>query len=166
MVKMRRIFINLLKSSLWLMQKEKLLEFNRFVPVGDLLFGRQEVAQFMNFGEGSTCYSNCLIIGDVSVGRNCWIGPNTILDGSGGLFIGDDVTVSAGVQIYSHLSHSSAKQKKQETYIGNKVYIGPNSVIQMGVRIEDGATIGALTFVNRNLKKGERMLGNLRIIPE
>jgi acetyltransferase-like isoleucine patch superfamily enzyme len=40
---------------------------------------------------------------DVTVGKNCWIGPNVILDGSGGgLFIGDYVDISAGVHIYTH----------------------------------------------------------------
>ena len=34
-----------------------------------------------------------MIIGDVKVGKNTWIGPNVILDGSGGLEIGDYVCI-------------------------------------------------------------------------
>ena len=48
-------------------------------------------------------YDNVLVLGDVIVGRNTWIGPGCILDGSGGgLEIGDWCSISAGVQIYTH----------------------------------------------------------------
>ena len=42
-----------------------------------------------------------LIIGDVKVGKNTWIGPNVVLDGAAGLVIGEYVSISAGVQIYT-----------------------------------------------------------------
>ena len=77
-------------------------KFNRHVSIQDLLSDRWETANFNGFGEGSSCYNNVLIIGDVTFGSNTWIGPNVILDGSGGLKIGDYVSISAGVQIYSH----------------------------------------------------------------
>ena len=74
----------------------------RFLPAADLLEDRWQRARAYGFGEGTSCYDNVLILGEVSVGRNCWIGPNVVLDGSGGLSIGDHVDISAGVQIYSH----------------------------------------------------------------
>ena len=77
-------------------------QFNRHVSIQDLLSDRRETANFYGFGEGTSCYNNVLIIGDVKVGKNTWIGPNVILDGSGGLQIGDYVSISAGVQIYTH----------------------------------------------------------------
>ena len=44
-----------------------------------------------------------LVIGDVKVGSHTWIGPNVILDGSGGgLEIGDYCSIDAGAQIYTH----------------------------------------------------------------
>ena len=77
-------------------------QFDRHVSIQDLLSDRWETAKFYGFGEGTSCYNNVLIIGDVKVGKNTWIGPNVILDGSGGLQIGDYVSISAGVQIYTH----------------------------------------------------------------
>ena len=59
-------------------------------------------SKFLWLWRGTSCYNNVLIIGDVKVGKNTWIGPNVILDGSGGLEIGDFVSISAGVQIYTH----------------------------------------------------------------
>lgn len=44
-------------------------------------------------------YNNVLVLGRVKVGRNTWIGPGCILDGSGGdLQIGDWCSISAGVR--------------------------------------------------------------------
>ena len=76
--------------------------WQRRVPLGDLMTDRWEIARDYGFGEGTSCYDNVLILGDVQVGAHCWIGPNVILDGSGGLTIGDHCAISAGVQIYSH----------------------------------------------------------------
>jgi acetyltransferase-like isoleucine patch superfamily enzyme len=139
--------------------------FDRHVPLGDLLTDRWERAAFLGWGEGTSCYDNVLILGDVTVGRHCWIGPNVILDGRGGLSIGDYVDISAGVQIYSHhtvrrvLSRGAAPIDQAPTRIGSGVYIGPQCVIQMGVTIGDNAVIGAMSLVNRDLPGGCRAWG-------
>jgi len=137
----------------------------RQVSVGDLLFDRWETAKFLGFGEGSSCYNNVLVIGDVTVGKNTWIGPNVILDGSGGLDIGDYVSISAGVQIYSHdsvdwsTSLGKSSVQRMGTKIGNGVYVGPNSVVQMGTTIGDGAIIGAMSFINSDVPPGAKFFG-------
>ena len=66
------------------LRSEKKKKFNRHVSIQDLLSDRWETANFYGFGEGTSCYNNVLIIGDVKVGKNTWIGPNVILDGTGG----------------------------------------------------------------------------------
>lgn len=140
-------------------------EFGRHVSIQDLLSDRWETAAFYGFGEGSSCYNNVLIIGDVRVGKNCWIGPNVVLDGSGGLDIGDFCSISAGSQIYSHhtveWSNSLGEEPiaRQKTRIGDGVYIGPNCVVQMGVTIGNGAVIGASSFVNRDIEDNQRAFG-------
>mgnify|MGYP003683203041 FL=1 len=140
--------------------------FNRHVSVQDLLTDRWETAKFYGFGEGTSCYNNVLILGDVKVGKNTWIGPNVILDGSAGLEIGDYVSISAGVQIYTHntvdWSTSLGKEpvKKQATKIGSGVYLGPNSIIQMGTTIGDKAIVGAMSFVNKNIPDKGKWYGN------
>jgi acetyltransferase-like isoleucine patch superfamily enzyme len=148
------------------LQAEKRRDFNRRVAFGDLVTERQDNAAEMGFGAGTTCYDNVLILGDVTVGKNTWIGPNVILDGSGGpLTIGDFVSISAGVQIYTHntvaWSTSLGREPvaKAPTRIGNGVYLGPNSVIAMGVSIGDKAVIGALSLVNRDIPAGARAWG-------
>lgn len=139
--------------------------FNRHVSIQDLLSDRWETAKFYGFGEGTSCYNNVLIIGDVKVGKNTWIGPNVILDGTGGLEIGDYVSISAGVQIYTHntVDYSTSLGGNpisvMPTTIGNGVYLGPNSVVQMGTTIGDMSVIGAMSFVNNDIPKGSKWYG-------
>ena len=144
-------------SALRYLKKKK---FNRHVPLGDLVFDRKNTAAFYNFGEGTTCYNNSLILGDVKIGKQCWIGPNTVIDGTGGLEIGNNCTISAGVHIYTHNSIDRNLIKYQQVKIGDNTYIGPNSVIQMGVNIGDNVIIGALSFVNKAIPDGGKWLGN------
>jgi acetyltransferase-like isoleucine patch superfamily enzyme len=147
------------------LQGEKFAEFKRRVPFGDLIVERWEVAQEYGFGDGTTCYDNVLILGDVIVGKHCWIGPNVILDGLGGLEIGDYVHISAGSQIYSHntvqraLSGDEAPADYEPTHIGSRVYIGPNVVIQKGVSVGDGVIIGAMSLVTESIPGGSQVWG-------
>jgi acetyltransferase-like isoleucine patch superfamily enzyme len=159
------IMTNLMRAIYSRLRRVKLIKFKRHVSIGDLVFDRDETAKFLGFGEGTTCYNNVLVIGDVTVGRNTWIGPNVILDGSGGLIIGDHVSISAGVQIYSHQTvNKSVTLGKSpvdigRTTIGNGVYIGPNCVIEMGVSIGDSSIIGALSLVNKDIPTGVKAFG-------
>jgi acetyltransferase-like isoleucine patch superfamily enzyme len=141
-------------------------QFDRRVSVGDLLSDRTDNAAAYGFGDGTTMYDNVLVRGDVKVGRNTWIGPGCILDGSGGeLRIGDWCSISAGSQIYTHhtVNRSISLGEKPidcaSTSIGNGVYIGPNAIIQMGVKIGDRAVVGANAFVNRDVPPGAKVFG-------
>ena len=154
-----------LKSLLAELRKDMLGTFKRHVATGDLLTDRWETARELGFGEGTSCYDNVLVMGDVRVGKNCWIGPNVVLDGSGGLSIGDWVDISAGAQIYSHDTVARALSGGKEpiaharTTIGSRVYIGPQAIIAKGVTIGDEVTIGALSFVDRDVPSGSKVLG-------
>jgi acetyltransferase-like isoleucine patch superfamily enzyme len=147
-------------------QRTKVYEkFKRHVSINDLLSDRWETAQFYGFGEGTSCYNNVLILGDVRVGKKTWIGPNVVLDGTDGLEIGDFCSISAGVQIYTHNTVSWSNSLGAEetetapTKIGNGVYIGPNSIVQMGVTVGDKSVIGAMSFVNRDVECNGKVFG-------
>jgi acetyltransferase-like isoleucine patch superfamily enzyme len=155
-----------LKALIKILSREKKDQYHRHVSVGDLLTDRWETARAYGFGEGTSCYDNVLILGDVTVGKNCWIGPNVILDGSGGeLLIGDHVDISAGVHIYTHhtveraLSGGAADVEYAPTRIGSRVYIGPQTVIQKGITIGDNVVIGAMSLVNRDVPSDTKVWG-------
>jgi len=156
----------LLKKSFYFLRNRMKEKYNRHVPIGDLLTSRWETAEFLGFGKDTSCYNNVLVLGNVTVGENTWIGPNVILDGSGGdLSIGDYCSISAGVQIYTHdtvawsTSLGVKDIDKKATKIGHGVYIGPNCIIQKGVTIGNGAVIGAMSFVNHDVEANSRVFG-------
>jgi acetyltransferase-like isoleucine patch superfamily enzyme len=141
-------------------------DFNRHLPFADILFDRWEKAQYLGFGKGTSVYDSCHIFGDVTVGENTWIGPFTILDGSGGLHIGNYCSISAGVQIYSHDSVKWATSGGKADYdysavkIGNCCYIGPKSIITSGVELGEGCIVGANSFVNKSFPSGSKIAGS------
>jgi acetyltransferase-like isoleucine patch superfamily enzyme len=160
-------WLGLAREFLRLLALRKKRQFDRRVAIGDLLTERDENAAAYGFGEGSTMYDNVLVRGDVRVGRNTWIGPGCILDGSGGpLHIGDWCSISAGAQIYTHhtVNRSISLGEKPidcaSTRIGDGVYIGPNAIVQMGVSIGDRAIIGANSLVNRDVPPGMKAFGS------
>jgi acetyltransferase-like isoleucine patch superfamily enzyme len=133
-------------------------KFRRLLPLSELLSDRWERARHLGFGDGSSIYESSYVYGEVVVGKNCWIGPFTILDGSGSrLQIGDWCDISAGVQIYTHdtvtrsLTLGTAAPEYAPVTIGSGCYIGPNAVIAKGVSIGDHSAIGAQSFVNRSV---------------
>lgn len=133
-------------------------KWDRVLPFNELISDRWEKAQFLNGLSGSSIYDNSYIFGKVSIGKNTWIGPYTILDGSGGkLSIGNFCSISSGVQIYTHntvkwaVSGGKADYEKKSVRIGDNCYIGPYSVISMGSSIGKGSVIGTLSFVNTKI---------------
>jgi acetyltransferase-like isoleucine patch superfamily enzyme len=139
--------------------------FKRVLPLADYLVDRWDKARVLGFGEGTSVYDSCLVIGDVKVGKACWIGPYTILDGSGGLEIGDHCTVSAGVHVYSHDNIAQTLDPSQPiertpVKIGSNVYLGPHTVVARGVTIGDRVVVGANSLVTSDLPSGCRAAGN------
>ena len=133
--------------------------------MGDYFVDRWEKARWLGWGEGASVYDSCLIFGDVRVGRKTWVGPFTVLDGSGGLEIGDFCSISTGVQIYSHdtvewaISGGNVDPVRAPTRVGSRCYIGPNTVITKGVTIGDGCVIGANSLVNSDIPAGSKASG-------
>jgi acetyltransferase-like isoleucine patch superfamily enzyme len=141
----------------WERQREVRDKWNRSLPYGDGIVDRWERARFLGFGDGSSIYDSAVVIGDVTVGEKTWIGPFTLLDGSGGLSIGSYCSISAGVQIYTHdsvkwaLSGGRIEYDRSAVHIGSNSYIGPMTIVSKGVRIGDHCLVGANSVVNRDL---------------
>lgn len=139
--------------------------WNRSLPFGDHVSDRWERAKELGFGEGASVYDSSLVLGDVKVGEHTWIGPGTVLDGSGGLEIGAYCSISAGVQIYSHdtvkwaTSGGVAGPERAPTHVGSCCYLGPNVVVAMGVTIGDGCVIGAGSLVLDDVPAGSKAYG-------
>lgn len=126
----------------------------RHVPTGTLLNDRWDLARSFGFGPGASVYDECLILGNVTVGANCWIGPYTVLDGSGGgVSIGDWTSIGSGSHVYTHhtidqaLTGGVAKPFRAPTRIGRCCFIAPMAMIAPGSDIGDHSFVAAFSYV-------------------
>ncbi|NEW60729.1 acyltransferase [Sulfurovum sp. bin170] len=151
-------------EEIFLKREELKKKFNRVLPIGDYISDRWEKAKYLKFGESSSIYDSSLVLGNVKVGKSCWIGPFVILDGSGDeLIIGDNCDISAGVHIYTHDTVNKTvfgkDIEKERVIIGSNCYIGPNSIISKGVTIGNNVIIGANSLVNRDIPSYTKAYG-------
>lgn len=162
---MRESLLEQLKA-LWLTRlREVAAKWNRSLPLGDYVVDRWEKARELGFGEGTSCYDSVLVLGNVKVGSNTWIGPFVVLDGSGGLSVGSNCSISAGVHLYSHdtvqwaITGGKAAYEYAPTVIEDDCYIGPHAVIARGVRIGRGSIVGAHALVTADVPQGTTAVG-------
>lgn len=131
--------------------------YDRSLPFGDEFSDRWERAKYLGFGEGSSIYDSAIVMGDVRVGENTWVGPQTILDGQGGLRIGKFCSISAGTHIYSHdtlkwaLTGGQQGMELSPTVIDDFCYIAPQCIISSGVHVGKQSILGANSFLKDDL---------------
>ncbi|MBM3503516.1 MAG: acyltransferase [Alphaproteobacteria bacterium] len=135
--------------------------FDRSLSFADSLFDRWERAKRLGFGEGSSIYDSALVYGEVTVGPNTWVGPYTLLDGTGGgLMIGSWCSISTGVHIYTHdtvlkaLSGGKIAKREASVRIGDCVYIGGQCIITAGVTIGERCVVAANSLVTKSVPPG------------
>jgi acetyltransferase-like isoleucine patch superfamily enzyme len=80
-----------------------------------------------------------------------------MLDGSGGLEIGECCSISTGVHVYTHdtvrwaLSGGEHDAERAPVRIGDRSYIGSQAVVLKGVTIGDHCVVGAGALVTRDV---------------
>lgn len=148
-------------------QQELKQRHQRNLPFNELITDRWQRAHILGFEEGASIYNSAYVYGDVLVGAHTWIGPNVILDGSGGqLRIGDYCSISAGVHIYTHdtiqwaLTGGRSDKYTASVTIGNNCHIGAQSIIKAGISIGSQCVIGANTFVNKDIPDNSIVVGS------
>jgi carbonic anhydrase/acetyltransferase-like protein (isoleucine patch superfamily) len=119
-----------------------IFEFNGFRPVVD---------------ESAFVHPNATVTGNVTIGRNVYIGPGAAIRGDwGGIVIEDGCNVQEsctvhmfpGVTVYlrqdAHIGHGAVIHGAT---IGRNVLVGMNAVVMDRVVIGEECIIGALSFV-------------------
>lgn len=156
-----------LKEVMTALRQRMKANHDRHVPAGTLLYDRWELAKDYGFDEGTSVYDECLILGDVRVGKHCWIGPFTILDGAhASLTIGDYTSVGAGTHIYTHntieqaLTGNKAAVFKKATSIGNCCFIAPLALIGPGTTVGDHSFVAAGSYVEGFFPSHSYIAGN------
>ena len=109
-------------------------------------------------GEGTWIAPSAEIIGDVRIGKDCYIGFGAILRGDyGTIIIGDETAVEEGVTIHARPGQSAE--------IGRRVTVGHNAMIH-NCTVDDFAVIGMSATVSDNAVVGEwAIVGEHALIP-
>lgn len=112
----------------------------------------------------------------ISIGQHVAIQDHCIMDCSGGLVVGDWVTFSSGVKIFTHnhlVRDKNTRWREQgEIYqlltVGSDVWIGASAIILPRVKtIGDGSIIGAGAVVTQDVDPYTIVAGNpARVIGE
>jgi carbonic anhydrase/acetyltransferase-like protein (isoleucine patch superfamily) len=98
-------------------------------------------------GKGTFIFSSADVIGDVTIGKNCYVGPGARIRGDyGTIQIGDNTAVEENVVIHA--------RPHEKTIIGSYVTIGHAAVIH-NAKINDWAIIGMGAIVSDWAEIGE-----------
>jgi carbonic anhydrase/acetyltransferase-like protein (isoleucine patch superfamily) len=138
---------------------ETLRDYQRFNPFLEDIFDWKERGRaWLGEDRGVTIYNSATLIGDVDIGRDSWIGPFTMLDGSGGpLRIGHHCSISTGAQLVTHdtvrwaLSGGEAPYEGAPITIGDCCFIGSHAVVMRGKTIGNHCLVGAGAVVTSDL---------------
>lgn len=103
----------------------------------------------------------------VKIGDNCRIYTRNFGSEPWMISIGDKVTITSGVVVLTHDGSTwLMNDEKGRRYlyrrveIGNNVFIGVNSIIMPGVRIEDNVIVAAGSIVTKSVPSGVIIAGN------
>jgi acetyltransferase-like isoleucine patch superfamily enzyme len=98
---------------------------------------------------------------NLSIGNNVVVHRHVLLDDRGGIDIGDDVSISDYVNVYSH-SHDIYdihQVTTPKTRIGNGVRITYHATVLAGVQVGDRAMIGTSAVVTRDVEPNHVVVG-------
>lgn len=147
------------------LRKQTYDQYKRINPFYEDLFEFKERGEFWTTHKDVTIYNSATVSGDVEIGEKTWVGPFCSLDGSGGLTIGKNCSISLGVQILTHdsvkwaLSGGRDDYERAPTMIGNNCFIGTYAVIAKGVALGDRCLVGAHAFVNKSFESNTIIAG-------
>lgn len=110
--------------------------------------------------------SSNIKISNSVVGNYTYVGCNTVINNTK---IGNYCSIAPGVQIggmeHSHWWYSTSTSLSDKcisdrvTHIGHDVWIGAGVVVKQGVKIGDGAVIGAMSLVTKDVEANTIVFG-------
>ncbi len=122
-------------------------------------WARNEVGLDVSIERGLELYSK----GGLTIGHNCNINANVILDGRGGLRIGRYVTIAPGVAILTadHDPHTPEfSGRLRPVTVGDNVWIATRAMILPGSIIGNGAVVAAGSVVHGVVPEWTIVAGN------
>lgn len=94
----------------------------------------------------------------LKIGNNCYIGKDVMLDIKGGIELQDNVTISYGATLISHVDVGASPLKdlgfdimNQKVILEQGCYIGANAVVLHGIIVGECAVVGAGSVVAKDV---------------
>ena len=140
------------------------------------LQAKRRVAYKKQYGLGENCFIGYGVIfhkhhyvdSKMKTGKNCLIAEQTNIDYTGGIVIGNKVSISEGVKILTHnhvLDFSGVNEDKgcilTPLVVHDRVWIGAKAIIMPGVtEIGRGAMIASNSYVHKKVPPYAIVMGN------
>ncbi len=154
-------------QALYIAQREETYsKYKRINPFFEDLCDWKERGLFWSKNKNVTIYNSTTIVGEVKIGEDTWVGPFVLLDGTGGLDIGSNCSISTGCQILTHdtvawaLSGGKQGYSYESTKIGDRCFIGTHAIITKGITIGNECVVGAGAVVTKSFPDNSIILGN------
>lgn len=109
-------------------------------------------------GEGTKVVGPFLCSGTVTIGKNCWIGKNFMVNGNGYVTIGDNCDVGPEVTFQTGGHAIGTKQRRAgegltfTQTVGSGTWIGGRSTICNNVSVGEGCVIASCACVVKNVE--------------
>ena len=134
--------------------------------------------QSSTIGEGTKIWQFCVVLKDAKIGTNCNINCHVFIENE--VFIGDNVTIKPGVQIWDGITlednvfigpnvtftndlFPQSRQKNfslKKTIIKKFATIGANATILGGITVGENVLVGAGSVVTKDIPANEIWAGN------
>lgn len=116
----------------------------------------------LSIGDWNVFHNDMLVMAGktIKIGHNCWFGQNTILDGSGGLFISNGVRVGMYSQIWTHVASGELIEGcllfgDSKTIIEDDVWLVGSCTVSPGVCLRKKSVflIGSIVTKDSEIEK-------------
>ncbi len=121
----------------------------------DCFFGEGVRIRCEEFVCGDNCkfHDRVTVIGKrVELGDNCWVGQDCILDGTGGLEIGNAVAIGAGSYIFTHMGRFGKVDLSAAVRIKDGAWLLPRVFVNPGVTIGENSRIDNCSLVTKDVE--------------
>jgi acetyltransferase-like isoleucine patch superfamily enzyme len=121
----------------------------------------------ISIDDWTTLHDRCLVLSSkgVEIGQHCWFGQNTVIDGTGGISIGNGVRVGMYSQLWSHVA--AGEQIEGCTLFGTRpvriedeVWLVGSCIVSSGITVARRTTALIASNLTKSTEPGSVVAGS------
>jgi acetyltransferase-like isoleucine patch superfamily enzyme len=145
----------------YLFLNSKIFFRNSFIYPGTKIYGAKNIKISRDVAIRENCYLNAPKGGFINIGEDVFIGMFCVIDGTGGVDIGNGVAISyhcrlvSSSHIYDDIFKPSGEQglTRKGIKIEDNVWLGANVTVLDGITVGEGAVVGAGSVVTQDIPR-------------